>query len=364
MIKMSNEGILVINPGSTSTKVAFFQGESLLLEASLRHSQEDISRYARIMDQYHFRLQVILEFIEQKKIKLTSIAAVVGRGGVLKPLPGGTYLITDEMVAELKGPNRAEHASNLGALLAKEIAEMAAVPAFIVDPVVVDELEPIARISGMAGIERISIFHALNQKAVARKTAAQLGTTYDAVNLIVAHLGGGISVGVHQQGRVIDVNNALDGEGPFSPERSGGVPVGQLIELCFNGSMTKETVYRQVVGAGGLVGYLGTNDAREVEKRIKNGDQKAKLVYEAMLYQVAKEIGAAATVLKGQVDAIVLTGGLVYSSLVTDWLIERIGFLAPVFTFPGEGEMEALAYGALRVLRGEEVSKSYPIQIK
>jgi butyrate kinase len=356
---MAKERILVINPGSTSTKIALFQGEELVFAETLHHSSKELGTCKRVIDQFPLRRRALETFLQEKKIDLESLAAVVGRGGVLTPVVGGTYTVNREMITELREAPRGEHASNLGALLANEIAAAVGIPAYIVDPVVVDELEPLARVTGMAGIKRRSIFHALNQKAVARRAAKELGRSYTEVNLVVAHLGGGISVGVHSNGRVIDVNNALDGDGPFSPERSGGVPAGDLIRLCFSGKLTEREIYRNIVGGGGLVGYLGTNDAREIEERINKGEEEAQFYYEAMAYQIAKEIGAASTVLKGQLDAIVLTGGLAHSNLLTGWIRERVNFLAPVLIYPGEGELEALAQGALRVLRGEEKAKLY-----
>ncbi|MGI6142586.1 MAG: butyrate kinase [bacterium] len=356
---MAKERILVINPGSTSTKIALFQGEELVFAETLHHSSKELGTCKRVIDQFPLRRRALETFLQEKKIDLDSLAAVVGRGGVLTPVVGGTYTVNREMITELREAPRGEHASNLGALLANEIAAAVGIPAYIVDPVVVDELEPLARVTGMAGIKRRSIFHALNQKAVARRAAKELGRSYTEVNLVVAHLGGGISVGVHSNGRVIDVNNALDGDGPFSPERSGSVPAGDLIRLCFSGKLTEREIYRNIVGGGGLVGYLGTNDAREIEERINKGEEEAQFYYEAMAYQIAKEIGAASTVLKGQLDAIVLTGGLAHSNLLTGWIRERVNFLAPVLIYPGEGELEALAQGALRVLRGEEKAKLY-----
>ncbi|HHW92777.1 MAG TPA: butyrate kinase, partial [Firmicutes bacterium] len=347
------------NPGSTSTKIALFQGEELVFAETLHHSSKELGTCKRVIDQFPLRRRALETFLQEKKIDLESLAAVVGRGGVLTPVVGGTYTVNREMITELREAPRGEHASNLGALLANEIAAAVGIPAYIVDPVVVDELEPLARVTGMAGIKRRSIFHALNQKAVARRAAKELGRSYTEVNLVVAHLGGGISVGVHSNGRVIDVNNALDGDGPFSPERSGGVPAGDLIRLCFSGKLTEREIYRNIVGGGGLVGYLGTNDAREIEERINKGEEEAQFYYEAMAYQIAKEIGAASTVLMGQLDAIVLTGGLAHSNLLTGWIRERVNFLAPVLIYPGERELEALAQGALRVLRGEEKAKLY-----
>lgn len=354
--------ILAINPGSTSTKIAIFDNEKPLFEEVLRHSAEEIGQYKTIFDQYAFRKEVILETLNQKDINITKLAAVVGRGGLLHPIPGGTYQVNDAMLKDLKTGVQGEHASNLGGVLACEIAAQLNIPAFIVDPVVVDEMEPVARFSGIPEFPRKSIFHALNQKAVGRRAARDLGKGYEEARLIVAHLGGGVSVGAHAGSRIIDVNNALDGDGPFSPERSGGVPAGDLLRAAFSGDYTQAELYKKIIGRGGLVAYLGTNDGREVGARIKEGDTKAELVYRAMAYQVSKEIGSAAAVLKGQVDAVVLTGGLAYDETLIGWIREHVSFIAPVKIYPGEDEMIALAEGALRILRGEESSKEYQIQ--
>lgn len=351
--------ILVINPGSTSTKVALFSNDELLFEKKIEHSSEELSIFHKIIDQYQFRKDIILDFLKEKGVNLSTLDAVVGRGGLLKPIPSGTYRVNEKMLEDLRKGVSGEHASNLGGILAYGIAEKLSIPAYIVDPVVIDEMKPVARISGMPEIPRISIFHALNQKAVARKAALDLGKKYEHANFIVAHLGGGISVGVHCKGKVIDVNNALNGEGPFTPERSGGVPVGALVELCFSGKFTKDEIMKKIKGKGGLVAYLNTNDVREVIKRIEQGDKKAELILEAMAYQVAKEIGAGATVLKGKIDAIILTGGIAYSSEFVNLVRDRISFLSLVMVYPGEEEMLALCVGALRVLRGEEVEKIY-----
>jgi butyrate kinase len=302
---------------------------------------------------------LVLEALERSGVNPAELDAVVGRGGLLRPVPGGTYLINDKMVEELREEKRGSHASNLGGLLARSIADELGIPAYIADPVCVDELEPIARISGMPENPRESLFHALNQKAVARRVAEDAGREYTDMSLIVVHLGGGISVGVHRLGRVIDVNNAIPGEGPFSPERSGGVPVGKLVEMCFSGSYSREDVMKKLVGSGGLVAYLGTKDAVEVERRIRDGDDRARLIYEAMAYQVAREIGACSTVLNGTVDAIIITGGIAHSKMLVEWIEERVGFIAPVRVYPGEDEMEALAAGGLRVLSGTEEAKTY-----
>ena len=351
--------LLVINPGSTSTKIAVFDNEKPVLEQTIRHASEEIEKYDTIIDQFEFRKTVILDTLNENGINITKFSAVIGRGGLLRPMEGGTYKVNEQMLGDLREAARGQHASNLGAMIANEIAKQLNIPAFIVDPVVVDELEPVARISGMPEIERISIFHALNQKAVARRAARDLGKPYEEVNLIVAHLGGGISVGAHKMGRVVDVNNALDGEGPFSPERAGGLPVGSLIKMCFSGKYTIDEMKKKIVGKGGLVAYLGTNDGREVQKMIEGGDKNAELIYQAMGYQVAKEIGACAAVLEGKVDAVCLTGGLAYNSNLTGFISERVSFIGDVRVYPGEDEMIALAEGGLRVLRGEEEAKAY-----
>jgi butyrate kinase len=352
--------ILTINPGSTSTKIGVFENECSIFEKTIRHDTETLQRYKSIIDQYEFRKQTILDALDEEGINLSKLSAVCGRGGLLRPIEGGTYRVNEQMLEDLRKGYSGQHASNLGGILAYEIASALNIPAFIVDPVVVDELEPIARVSGFALIERRSIFHALNQKAVARRVAKQLGKPYEELNLIVAHMGGGITVGVHKKGRVVDVNNGLDGEGPFSPERAGTVPAGDLVSLCFSGQYFRDEVMSMLVGKGGLVGYLGTNDAVKVEKMIEAGNEKAKLVYSAMAYQIAKEIGAASAVLAGQVDAIILTGGLAYGKQFVKEISDRVYWIADVIVHPGENELQALAEGALRVLCGEEKEKVYP----
>ncbi|MBO0586390.1 butyrate kinase [Sporosarcina sp. E16_8] len=359
-MRENHHRILVINPGSTSTKIGVFDGESQLMESTLRHSSEEIARYPSIIDQYSFRKKVILESLEKEGINISTLSAICGRGGLLRPIEGGTYSVNEAMIQDLKTGYSGQHASNLGGIIAHEIASSLNLPAFIVDPVVVDELAPIARISGLSVINRKSIFHALNQKAVARRYAKQVGKKYDTLRLIVTHMGGGITVGVHEFGKVIDVNNGLHGDGPFSPERAGTVPAGDLVELCFSGEYFRHEVMKKLVGQGGLVGYLGTNDAVRVEQRIEDGDEKAKLVYEAMAYQVAKEIGSAAAVLHGQVDAIILTGGLAYGKGFVKDITSRIDWISDIVVFAGEDELQALAEGALRVLTGEEIAKIYP----
>jgi butyrate kinase len=352
--------MLVINPGSTSTKVGVFDNDISILEKTIRHDSEMINSFDNIIDQYEFRKNTILETLDNEGINISKLSAVCGRGGLLRPIEGGTYAVNETMLKDLRTGFAGQHASNLGGIISYEIASGLNIPSFIVDPVVVDELEPIARISGFSLIERVSIFHALNQKAVARRVAKELGKPYTDLNLIVTHMGGGITVGVHKQGKVIDVNNGLHGEGPFSPERAGTVPVGDLVALCFSGEYYREEIMKMLVGQGGLVSYLGTNNALEVERRIEAGDEKATLIYEAMAYQVAKEIGAASAVLSGKVDAIVLTGGLAYGKGFVKSITDRINWIADIIVHPGENELQALAEGALRVLRNEEEVKEYP----
>lgn len=356
---MKNYRLLIINPGSTSTKIAVFDNENIICEETLRHSVDEISSYVKIYDQFEFRKNIILKALEKSNISIDSLDGVIGRGGLLRPIEGGTYEVNDKMLQDLREGYLGEHASNLGGIISYEIAKEINKKAFIVDPVVVDEMQDVARISGLKGIERKSIFHALNQKAVARRYANKLGKKYEDLNLIVAHLGGGVSVGAHEKGKVIDVANALDGEGPFSPERAGSLPVGDMIKLCYSGKYTQDEIKKMLTGKGGIVSYLETNDAREVEARIENGDKYAELIYYAMSYQVAKEIGACAAVLKGNVDGIIITGGIAYDKKFTTWIEERVKFIAEVTIYPGEDELTALAEGGLRVLRGEEEAKLY-----
>ncbi len=354
-----NYHILVINPGSTTTKLSLFKDDTMLFTETIAHSSDSLKMFNSIIEQYEFREKVILEFLRSRSINLNTIDAVVGRGGLLEPLVSGTYRVNQRMINHLQQSLFGEHASNLGAILAYQISRHNKIPAYIVDPVVVDEMNDIARISGMPLLPRKSIFHALNQKAVARKAAYDLGKNYNDVNLIVVHMGGGISVGVHQRGRVIDVNNALDGDGPFSPERSGTVPVGDLVRLCFSGKFSQSEIKSMIKGKGGLVAYLNTNDVKMVMEKITKGDQKSKLVLEAMAYQISKQIGEGATVLKGNVDAIVLTGGISHSLQVVEMIKDRVSFISLVMVYPGEEEMLSLCQGALRVLRGEEEERIY-----
>ncbi|XGA33019.1 butyrate kinase [Virgibacillus sp. CBA3643] len=352
--------ILVINPGSTSSKIGVFDDEYCIVEKTIRHNLDDIHHFHRIIDQYDFRRKVILETLDHEGINISKLNAVCGRGGLLEPIEGGTYEVNERMLQDLQLGLNGEHASNLGGILAHEIASGLNIPAYIVDPVVVDELEEIARISGVPDIPRKSIFHALNQKAVARKAAADLNDNYNNINIIVTHMGGGITIGAHQNGKVIDVNNGLHGDGPFSPERAGTVPAGDLVSLCFSGEYYRDEIMKKIVGQGGLMAYLQTSDAVEIEKRIENGDRDAELIYDAMAYQIAKEIGSMSAVLYGNVDAIVLTGGLAYGRKFVDMITKRVKWIADTMIYPGENELQALNEGVLRVLREEESPKAYP----
>lgn len=350
---------LIINPGSTSTKIGVFEDETLLFDETLRHPTEEIAKYASIIDQKDFRKDIILNFLKDKGVDIKSFDVIVGRGGLLKPIPGGTYAVSDALLTDLKIGVQGQHASNLGGILAREIGDEIGAPSYIVDPVVVDELTPVARISGMPELPRRSIFHALNQKAVARRYAKEQGVKYEDLNLIVIHMGGGVSVGAHKKGQVVDVNNILDGEGAFSPERAGTVPVGDLIKLCYSGKYTEKELYKKICGNGGYNAYLGTNDARIVQKKAEEGDEYAILIQDAFYYQIAKDAGAMAAVLEGKVDQIILTGGIAYAALTNEKLQEKLGWIAPFTVYPGEDELLALAQGALRVLNGEEAAKEY-----
>ncbi len=352
--------ILAINPGSTSTKFAVYFDEKCVLNKTIRHSLDDLILYENIIDQFDFRKGLIIDALVDEGIEVDSLKYIIGRGGLTYPVESGVYRVNHLMLKHVREGVLGQHASNLGPLLADFISlQIPNARAFIADPVVTDELEEIARISGNKHFTRLSIFHALNQKATARKHAGNMGKKYDEMRLIVAHLGGGISVGAHKNGRVIDVNNALNGEGPFSPERSGTLPAAQLIDICFSGKYSKAEIDRMVLGEGGYVSYLGTNNAKEVEERAKTGDENAAFIQEGLFYQTAKIIGEMATVLEGKVDAILLTGGLAYNKNLEEYINKTAGFIAPVFTYSGEDELESLAMNALRVARGEEVVKEY-----
>lgn len=350
---------LIINPGSTSTKIGVFEDETLLFEETLRHSTEEIGQFDTIVDQKDFRKKIITDLLAEKNFDMKSLNVVVGRGGMLKPIPGGTYAVTDELLHDLRIGKQGQHASNLGGILAREIGDELGVPSYIVDPVVVDELQTLARYSGVPELPRTSVFHALNQKAVAKRYAKEIGKNYEALRLIVVHMGGGVSVGAHVDGKVIDVFNALDGDGAFSPERAGAVPSGALVKMCFSGKYTEKEVYSKIVGKGGFNAYLGTNDMRNVTKMANEGDAHAAEVKAAFIYQVAKDIGSMACVLEGKVDQIIVTGGIAYGAEVIEALKKMAGWIAPFTVYPGEDELLALAQGALRVLNGEESVKEY-----
>lgn len=357
---MNTYKILVINPGSTSTKISIFEDEKSVFSKNIFHPENEILSFQKIVDQKDFRKAKIIETIKEAGYDENTLSSVVGRGGLLMPIPSGTYIVNELMIEHLLKGIQGEHASNLGGLIAYEISHPLNIPAYIVDPVVVDEMEDIARISGHPLIKRRSIFHALNNKAVARKVASKdFNKRYEELNLIVAHLGGGISVAAHKKGKVVDVNNALNGDGPFAPERAGGLPVWDSMKLALSGKYTEDELKKMLAGKGGVVAYLGTNDMRKVEDMINNGDKFAKLVIDAMAYQVAKEIGALSTVLEGNVDAIVITGGLSYFKYFFEQIERRIKHLGKIILSPGEDEMEALAFGALRVLKGIEKAKEY-----
>lgn len=352
--------LLVINPGSTSTKVAIYLNDKLIQESSLRHKVKELEQFPTLIDQLEFRKQVILDFLVAHKYTVNQIDIFVGRGGMLKALKnGGTYLVTEKMLDDLRTCKYGTHASNLGALLASSFAKPLNRPAYIVDPVVVDEFDDISRVSGQKLFERKSIFHALNQKATAKRHAKAHNKKYEDMNLIVAHLGGGISVGLHRKGRVVDVNNALGGDGPFSPERTGTIPTYPLVDLCFSGEYNKSEVKKLLVGKGGLVSYLGTNNGKEIEERINQGDKEAQFYFEAMGYTVVKEIGAMYFACKGKVDGILITGGMAHSKYFVNYLRSYLDKICQVYVYPGEDEMRALAEGTLRTLRKEEKLQAY-----
>lgn len=349
--------ILVINPGSTSTKIALYEDDKEVFCKTLNHPVEEIEKYEKVQDQFDMRKEVVLSFLKENNYDVRELAAVVGRGGMLPPVKSGAYRVNEAMVDRLKNRPVFEHASNLGALIAYEIACPLGIPAFIYDSVRVDEMKDVARISGMPDIPRTSTSHVLNSRAMAFKAAKKYGKSYSEMNFVVAHLGGGISLSVHEKGRLADIIS--DDEGPFSPERAGRVPCKGLIDLCYSGKFDRRTMHKKLVGNGGLKAYLNTVDARDVEKMIQEGNEEAKLVYEAMAYQIAKGIGELATVVDGEVDLIILTGGIAYSEMLTSMIRQHVKFIAPVEIMPGENEMESLALGTLRVLRGEETARIY-----
>lgn len=351
--------ILVINPGSTSTKVALFEGEKPLVEQTIRHKSDEFAQCDGLAGQKEIRMQYLFDFLKENNIDPKGLDGVVGRGGLVKPIESGTYVVNEKMIHDLQSGTASAHPSSLGAIMAAEIASQYGLTAYVVDPVVVDEMEPVAKLSGIPGIERRSVFHALNTKAVAREAAASLNLKYEDGRFVVAHMGGGISVGAHRYGRVIDVSDALNGEGPFSPERCGSVPLKAVIEMCYSGQYSRAEMLSFVNRQGGMLAYLGTNDLVKVEKMIRGGDEFATLVVDSMAYQVSKEIGAMVAVLEGRLHAIVLTGGLAHSTRFCGAIKERVDQIAPVLTLPGEEEMIALARGVLRVLEGEGTAMVY-----
>lgn len=351
--------ILAINPGSTSTKLAVYENETPLFETVLQHGTAALAQHGELSAALAFRQKLIEDALMQHGIALSSLAAIIGRGGLLRPIPGGVYAVNERMLEDLRAGTYGDHASNLGAMLALALARGANLPALIADPVVTDELSDLARLSGHPEIARRSVFHALNQKAVAKRYCAAQGLYYEAVNLIVAHMGGGVSVGAHEQGKVIDVNDALGGEGPYSAQRCGGLPANALVKLCARQNLPPVATIKKLTTEGGLLGYLGTDDGREISRRAREGDKQARLFYEGMAYQIAKEIGAAAAALAGEVKAILLTGGFAHDALLMGWIERRVRFIAPVAVMPGEDELRALCEAALRALGGEEPIREY-----
>ncbi|MDO9578252.1 MAG: butyrate kinase [Candidatus Cloacimonadales bacterium] len=356
-----NYRVLAINPGSTSTKIAVYDDEKAVFTVTLRHNAEEIAKFDGIIEQYEFRKKFVLEAMKEHNVAPATLKAVIGRGGLVKSVPGGTYKVNEAMLADLKNPQLwgRIHASNLGAFIADSIASELNIPAFIVDPVTVDEFEDIARISGCPQIERKSLLHALNMRYCALGVAKELGVKSSEINQIGVHMGGGISVAAIKRGKIVDVNNAVLGMGPFSPQRAGALPIGDLLEMAFSGKYTHKEMMGMFTKTGGLIAYLGTDDGREVVKMIEAGDARAKLVFDAMLYQISKEVGACATVLEGKVEAIFLTGGLAYNPYVVEGLKKRISFLGKIHVIPGEKEMEALSQGGIRVLKGLGKAKEY-----
>ncbi|MBR0488834.1 MAG: butyrate kinase [Prevotella sp.] len=351
--------ILVINPGSTSTKIAVYNDAKPMLLRSIKHSVEELSQFDDVTEQHEYRKKLIIDDLTRMGCEF-HFSAVVGRGGLAKPVEGGVYEINEKMIADTKADHNHKHACDLGCIISYEIAkDIPGCRSFIADPGVVDELNDYARISGSPLMKRICIWHALNQRAIARRYANEIGKEYEDLNLIICHLGGGISIAAHEKGRAVDANNALDGEGPFSPERAGSLPAADLIRLCFSGKYTEQQLLKRVAGEAGLIAHLGTNDMQEIERRIAAGDKQAELVVDAMIYHTAKNIVAESAVLCGKVDAILLTGGMARSQYVISRLRKRIDFLAPTHCYPGEDEMEALALNALAVLTGKREAKTY-----
>ncbi len=350
--------LLIINPGGTSTKVSIFEEERELFKKNIAHSYEELQPFNRVMDQLHYRKKIILDFVKKTGLKINNFSAIVGRGGLMKPIPGGAYRVNETMINDLKNRINGEHASNLGACIAYEIAEKIGIPAYVVDPVSVDEFFDVSRITGIKDIVKSSWLHALNHKAVCRLTAKKLAKTYEKCNFIVAHLGSGISIAPHLMGKMIDGSGGRS-DGPFSPERSGGLPTYDLINLCFSGKYTYEKMVDKVSNGGGLYSYLNTKDMKIIEEKARAGNKEYRLVLDAFCYKIAKEIASYTASLEGKVDGVILTGGIAYSKYVVDYLKNKIGWIAEFFVVPGEIEMQALASGALRVLKNEEKEALY-----
>ena len=353
------ERVLVINPGSTSTKIAVFEGEEEIFSETLRHSAEELAAYEDLAEQRGFRRQLVMEALEEHGLRLDNMTAIACRGGLLRPIPSGTYRINKVMLRECIEGRQGVHASNLGAMIGYEMEESTGIPAFVVDPPSVNELDPVAVYSGHPVIQRTSLFHALNQKAVARRFAFETGRNYSDLNLVVCHMGGGISVGAHKKGKIIDTQDAVGGEGPFSPGRAGSMPVNGIVKLCFSGKYEQKEIMNMLVGEGGLYAYAGTTSVRELLSRAAQGEESVRELLNAFCYQITKEIGAMAAALNGRVDQILFTGGIAYSEELTAKLRDAVEWIAPVTIYPGENEMLSLAQGVLRVLRGEEAAKEY-----
>lgn len=354
--------VLAINPGSTSTKIAVYNlddNQEIFTEV-IRHAVEEISSYDRISDQKDFRKDLILQVMTQYNIKIENLTAVVGRGGLLQPILGGTYQVNDKMLKDLTDERYSSHASNLGAILANEIANQANVNAYIVDPVVVDELADVARISGLAGIERRSVLHALNQKAVARAVLNEKGLDYESAKVIVVHMGGGISMAAHNRGKMIDIVNGLDGEGPYTPERTGSLPLYSFAQYIIDNKLDMAQIKRKLAGEGGLYSYLGETDLRNIVAKMNSGDEDSHKYLLGLIYQIAKGVGEMAVVLHGEIDQIILTGGVAYNDFITQGITDYVDWIAPVAVYPGEMEMVALYQGVKRVLKNQEVAKVYP----
>lgn len=357
---MDNFYILTVNPGSTSTKTGIFRNEEPVFIKKIVHDAGVLNGFSSIMEQYVYRKNSIIEELNAINFSLSDIDIIMARGGLLKPVRSGVYEINDRMIEDLSSNTMGEHASNLGGLIAAELAGQTSTgKAYIADPVVVDEMQDIAKVAGHPAFKRVPIFHALNQKAIARKHAASINRDYEEINLIIAHIGGGVSVGAHCRGQIIDVNNALYGDGPFSPERSGSIPAKQLVDICFSGKYSKAEIEKMLVGGGGFMAYFGTNSYSEIKNRAENGDKQCKLILDAMAYQVSKYIGSMAAALKGEVDAILITGGIANDPYICSYISKMVEFIAPVTVYPGEDELSALAHNGLMLLRGTIQAKQY-----